>query len=121
MIHGFHHLVLTVASPEHSVTFYQKLFKLSPSERESNKGIQLAGVHIQFQTLGSEIRHHAMEGAGHFCLTTTEPLELFVQHMKTCEIPLLEGPSASQEQDVEYEFLLLNDCDNNLIEIRHYS
>ncbi|MCO4787160.1 VOC family protein [Marinomonas atlantica] len=113
MIRRFDSVVLTVADIDQSLAFYQTVLGLKLLSGEQGRGVLLGEEKLVFQSIGQEMRHHALEGAAHFSLLSDLTAEQLILHFEELDIELLEGP-IDRGSFVLFTF---NDPDNNLIHI----
>lgn len=113
MIRRFESVVLTVADIDQSLAFYQTVLGAKALPSEQGRGVLLGEEKLVFQTIGQEMRHHALEGAAHFSLLSDLAAEQLILHFDQLDLELLEGP-VDRDGFVSFTF---NDPDNNLIQI----
>jgi len=121
MISHLDHIVLTVADVEKAVSFYETTLKMEAiSFGEGRRGVRFGNQKINFQSLGDEVRNHAMEGSGDLCLVSDWAMEEVIAYLKGREVNLLEGPVAKSGAQGPMQSVYFNDPDNNLIEVSVY-
>lgn len=119
MITRFDHFVLTVASIDATVAFYEKL----GFEAETSNGrtaIHFAGHKINLHEIGHEFSPHARvpaAGSSDFCLITEEPIMDVVAKLTGLGIVIEEGPVARTGARAPLASLYMRDPDGNLVEI----
>ncbi|MBM6549626.1 VOC family protein [Marinomonas ostreistagni] len=120
MIRGIERVVLTVSNRAQALDFYQRVLQMS--RLQQTQDCVVAGTQIiQFQLLGEEMRHHALEGAAHLCLSTDWGMDDLLQHLDKHAVMVLEGPIKQSTAQGQCQAVFFNDLDNNLIEVRSYS
>ena len=118
MISHIDHLVLTVADIDKAVEFYEKVLQMEViSFAEGRKAVRFGQQKINFQTLGQELRNHAMEGAGDVCLITHWTLDEVIEHLQQHDVTIIEGPVTKSGATGPIQSVYFNDPDNNLIEV----
>ena len=121
MISHFDHIVLTVADIDRAVLFYKTVLKMEPvTFANGRRAVRFGQQKINFQLLGQELRNHAMEGAGDFCLITNWAIADVVGHLKACKVTLVEGPVSKSGAQGPIQSVYFNDPDNNLVEVSVY-
>ncbi|RDL43967.1 VOC family protein [Marinomonas piezotolerans] len=121
MISRFNHIVLTVSDVEQSVAFYQRALHMVPGVLEDGQRFISFGTQsIYLQTLGQEMRHHPLEGAGNICLVSDWALEEVVEHLTSENIKLLAEPTTKTTPQGVMQSVYFNDLDNNLVEVAVY-
>lgn len=121
MISHIDHIVLTVSDIDKAVTFYENVLKMEPiTFAEGRRAVTFGQQKINFQSLGDELRNHAMEGSGDICFITNWTMEALQAHLKECQVPILEGPVTKNGAMGEMQSIYFNDLDNNLIEVSVY-
>lgn len=120
MICGIERVVLTVADVAQAVAFYERVLQ-TPRLAQSTNCVMAGSQCIQFQCLGEEMRHHALEGAAHLCMTTDWTMPALLDHLTQQSVLVLEGPVAQSTAQGHCQTLYLHDLDNNLIELRTYA
>ena len=114
MIKRFDSIVLTVADVVRSQAFYKTVFGMELTSEEGMNGVRFCDQTIWLQTIGEELRHHALEGASHFSLLSELSPEKLTEHFETLQVELLEPPVDKGS----YVLFLMHDLDRNLIEIK---
>lgn len=114
MIKRFDLIVLTVADAVRSQAFYKTVFNMEPLPVELGVGVSFGDEKIMFQHIGDELRHHALEGAAHFCLVSDLNAAQLLMHFEQLQVELLEGPV----EQGDYITFLMYDLDRNLIQVK---
>ena len=121
MISHVDHIVLTVANIDKAVSFYETVLKMEAITFDNGrKALRFGQQKINLQLLGQELRNHAMEGSGDFCLITDWSMEEVIEHLKDCKVNILEGPVTKSGALGSIKSVYFNDPDNNLIEVSVY-
>lgn len=114
MIKRFDLIVLTVADVVRSQAFYKTVFNMEPLPVELGIGVSFGDEKIMFQQIGDELRHHALEGAGHLSLISDLTAEQLIMHFEQLQVELLEGPV----DQGDYVLFVMYDLDRNLIQVK---
>jgi catechol 2,3-dioxygenase-like lactoylglutathione lyase family enzyme len=124
MISCIDHLVLTVGSLERSCSFYERVLRF---QRKDTPGKPTA---LSFGTCKLNIHEvgHTFEpkarvptaGSGDFCLITTESIESVLDHLRSENVPVEEGPVKRDGAQGEMMSVYFRDPDHNLVEISRY-
>ncbi|SBS26608.1 hypothetical protein MAQ5080_00567 [Marinomonas aquimarina] len=114
MIQRFDQVVLTVADAIRSQAFYKTVFEMTPLPAEEGIGVAFGEEKILFQQIGDELRHHALEGAGHLSLISELSAEQLIMHFEQLQVELLEGPIDKGA----YVAFVMYDLDRNLIQVK---
>ena len=59
-------------------------------------------------------------GSGDLCLITSVPLDEVIEHLRACEVPVLEGPVPRTGARGPIMSVYFRDPDQNLIEVSNY-
>lgn len=122
MISHIDHVVLTVQDIDRAVAFYVRVLGMEEIEfANGRKAVRFGQQKINFQTLGQELRNHALQGSGDICLITTWPIDVVVGHLREQGVTILEGPVSKTGAVGEITSVYFNDPDQNLIEVSTYN
>lgn len=119
MITRFDHFVLTVASIDETVAFYEKL-GFQAETTNGRTAVHFAGHKINLHAVGHEFSPHARvptAGSGDFCLVTEEPITDVAAKLTALGIAIEEGPVARTGARAPLASIYLRDPDGNLVEI----
>jgi catechol 2,3-dioxygenase-like lactoylglutathione lyase family enzyme len=118
------HLVLTVRSVEATSEFYGRVLGMEViTFDEGRKALHFGQQKINLHEAGKEFEPkaiHPTPGSGDLCFITTVPLEEVIQHLKICQVDILEGPVRQTGAIGLMESVYIRDPDGNLIEIANY-
>ena len=123
-IRSLDHLVLTVASIERTSAFYARVLGMTPQRFTSGGverhalafGIQKFNLHQADRVVDANVRH-ATPGSADVCLLTDTPIERVVDHLRTCEVDIIAGPSQRTGATRPLLSVYFHDPDENLIEV----
>lgn len=126
MIRRLDHLVLTTAFPEKCIHFYTAILGMhlesfgANNERKAFKfGQQKINLHIR----GNEFEpkaHLPVPGALDLCFIADVPLDSFIGHLHSHDVPIVEGPVERTGAMGKIRSVYVRDPDLNLIEVSEY-
>ena len=124
-INRIDHLVLTVASLQATCDFYSRALGMEVVTFGSagRKALAFGAQKINLHEVGKEFEPHARvpaAGSGDFCLITATPLDEVVDHLRSCGVPVIEGPVARTGATGPLRSVYLRDPDGNLVEVSNY-
>jgi catechol 2,3-dioxygenase-like lactoylglutathione lyase family enzyme/ketosteroid isomerase-like protein len=115
------HLVLTVRDVEATCAFYRRVLGMDVvTFGEGRRALRFGHQKINLHAAGHEPARraaHPTPGAGDLCLLTTAPLADWIAHVRTCGVPVEEGPVKRAGALGPIESIYLRDPDDNLVEI----
>jgi len=124
VISGLDHLVLTVADPDHTAEFYQRVLGMRPiTFGGSRRALEFGISKINLHQAGHEIIPHAacpVPGSADLCLITTTPPGRILAHLSAQHIPVEDGPVPRTGAHGPITSIYIRDPDRNLIEIASY-
>lgn len=124
-ITGLDHLVLTVASIDRTVDFYQRVLGMTPVTFGAGRTALAFGAQkINLHQKGSEFEpkaHVPMPGSADLCFVAVGPMTGIMQHLDDMGITILEGPVARTGARGPITSVYLRDPDQNLLEISVYT
>src|SRR6187401_476203 len=90
------HIVLTCHDVERTVAFYQKVLGMEPvTFAGGRRGLSFGRQKFNLHQAGREFEPKALRpapGAMDFCLITGTPLAQVIEHLKSQEVAIIEGP-----------------------------
>lgn len=123
-IKNIDHFVLTVASIEATCAFYEKILGMKVEVfGEGRKALAFGNQKINLHEMGKEFEPKANKptsGSADFCLITEKPITEVVQHLKTCDVKIEDGPVARTGARGAITSVYFRDPDANLIEVSTY-
>ena len=115
------HLVLTVASIQHSCDFYKRVLGFGVTSFGNNrKALTFGSQKINLHEVGKEFEPKAQKptsGSADLCFISEEPLNNIVTHLESLDIPIEEGPVICTGAVSSILSVYIRDPDGNLIEI----
>jgi len=118
------HFVLTVASIEATVAFYEKALGMeSVSFAGGRTALTFGNQKINLHEAGRELEPKAKSptlGSADFCLITNEPLEIAIAHLTRCGIEIEEGPGPKTGATGPITSIYFRDPDGSLVEVSAY-
>lgn len=124
MIIGLDHFVLTVASIDGTVEFYERALGLEVQTfAGGRKALSLGTQKINLHEAGREFEPKAKRptpGAGDFCLISETPVEEIAERLASAGVAVEEGPVARTGALGPIRSIYFRDPDGNLIEVANY-
>jgi catechol 2,3-dioxygenase-like lactoylglutathione lyase family enzyme len=122
---GLDHLVLTVASLEATIRFYEDVLGMAARRFEGSDGaprwaLAFGAQKINLHEAGAEFAPHAARptpGSADLCFLTDRPLEAWLERLAELGVALREGPVARTGAQGPITSIYIDDPDGNLIEI----
>ena len=125
MIDRFDHIVLTVRNIEATCAFYCRVLGMQMvTFGGGRKALAFGANKINLHELGREFEpkaHRPAAGSADFCLIAQVPLEQVIEHLRSCEVPLVEGPVAKIGAIGPMLSVYFRDPDLNLVEVSSYA
>ncbi len=123
-LNNLDHLVLTVRDLEVTCEFYSRVLGMEVMTfGGGRKALSFGRQKINLHQAGQEFEPKAMvptPGSGDLCFITNTPLVEVIEHLKKCNIDILEGPVSRTGATGPIESVYLRDPDGNLIEVSNY-
>jgi catechol 2,3-dioxygenase-like lactoylglutathione lyase family enzyme len=123
-ITGLDHLVLTVADPERTIAFYQRVLGMQPvTFGAGRRALAFGPSKINLHQAGQEFTPHAAHpapGSADLCLVTATPPEQVLAHLAAAGVRVEEGPVPRTGAQGPITSVYIRDPDLNLIEIASY-
>ena len=118
------HLVLTVEDIETTYTFYQRVLGMEiKTFGEGRKALHFGEQKINLHEQGKELEPKADKptpGSADLCFVTQASVQEVVEHLKLCEIEVLEGPVPRTGALGQLTSVYFRDPDGNLLEVSSY-
>jgi catechol 2,3-dioxygenase-like lactoylglutathione lyase family enzyme len=115
------HLVLTVKDLELTCQFYEAVLGMQVIEfAGGRKALRFGSQKINLHILGKEFEPKADKptpGSADLCLLTDSPITQVVEHLKRCQVPILEGPVERTGAEGPILSVYFRDPDQNLLEV----
>lgn len=123
-ITGLDHLVLTVADPDQTAGFYQRVLGMRPvTFGAGRRALEFGTSKINLHQAGQEISPHAarpVPGSADLCLITTTPPAQVLAHLHAQHVPVEDGPVPRTGARGPITSIYFRDPDGNLIEVASY-
>src|SRR5918912_1604240 len=119
-IRSLDHLVLTVAEPDATVTFYERLGMRREVFGDGRLALRFGDQKINLHRAGAEIEPHAATptpGSADVCLLADGPLEEVERELRAAGITVELGPVDRTGATGPLRSLYLRDPDGNLVEL----
>ncbi|GAB3637757.1 VOC family protein [Hymenobacter arcticus] len=120
-IKSLDHWVLTVASIEATVDFYQRVLGMGvATSGEGRKALTFGVQKLNLHQKGHEFEPKAAQptpGSGDFCLLTDTPLESVIEHLGQQRVTIEEGPVRRTGATGPILSVYFRDPDHNLVEV----
>ena len=118
------HLVLTVASIEVTVAFYERVLGMTHQVFGDKKrhALIFGDRKINLHEVGSEFEPRAARpwsGSADLCFLVDD-LGTVAAHLANCGVPIIEGPGPRTGARGEIRSYYIRDPDGNLIELSQY-
>ena len=118
------HFVLTVASIDKTLAFYEKVLGMKAEEfGEGRKALCFGNQKINLHEVGKEFEPKAKtpkSGSGDFCLIAETPIDEIASHLNQCNVTIEEGPVERTGATGKIISLYFRDPDGNLVEVSNY-
>jgi len=115
------HLVLTVASIDRTVAFYQRALGMQPqSFGDGRRALRFGNQKLNLHQAGQEFEPKAdrpTPGSADLCLIAACPLDEVIAHLGAAGVPIVEGPVRRTGATGPIRSVYIRDPDGNLIEI----
>ncbi len=120
-VHRLDHLVLTVKDMDAASEFYSEVLGMEPLIFSDNrKGLAFGDQKINLHQAGHELEPKASKptpGSADLCFVTQTPLSDVVNHVRSFNIDILEGPVKKSGAKGSILSIYFRDPDGNLIEV----
>lgn len=123
-IESIDHIVLTVKDIEVTCDFYTQVLGMEVATFKAGREALLFGVQkINLHEHGKEFEPKAKvptPGSADLCFITTVPIAQVLEHLRTNDIEVLEGPVQRTGAMGPITSVYFQDPDGNLIEVSNY-
>jgi catechol 2,3-dioxygenase-like lactoylglutathione lyase family enzyme len=120
-IDAIDHVVLTVKNIEATCAFYTRVLGMQEvTFAGGRKALNFGSQKFNLHEVGKEFDPKAERptpGSGDFCFLTSTPVAEVIQHLKTCGIPILDGPVRRTGATGPILSVYFRDPDMNLLEV----
>jgi catechol 2,3-dioxygenase-like lactoylglutathione lyase family enzyme len=118
------HLVLTVHNLDQTCQFYSQVLGMEVvTFGDGHKALHFGQQKLNLHVVGKELEpkaQHPTAGSTDLCLITDLPLEQVMQHLKACNVEIIEEPVKRIGAIGQLISIYLRDPDGNLIEVSNY-
>jgi catechol 2,3-dioxygenase-like lactoylglutathione lyase family enzyme len=118
------HVVLTVRDIERTCEFYARVLGMhAVTFPGGRKALAFGSQKFNLHQAGKEFDPKAERptpGSADFCLITRVPIVEVVEHLRACDVPILEGPVQRTGAVGSIVSVYFRDPDRNLIEVSNY-
>ncbi|MDX1736643.1 MAG: VOC family protein [Alphaproteobacteria bacterium] len=119
------HLVLTVSDIEATCDFYQRVLGMRRVEFGEGRvalhfNRQKINLHPKDNKVTDLVAAKPNTGTADMCFITSQPLDTVIAHLKSCMVPVIEGPVARTGAKGPISSVYFRDPDGNLIEVSNY-
>ena len=118
------HIVVTAWDVDRTVAFYQRVLGMEAiTFAGGRRGLAFGRQKINLHQAGREFEPKALKptpGAIDLCFISTTPLAEVVQHIRSCDVAIVEGPVPRTGALGPMQSVYIRDPDGNLIEISTY-
>ena len=122
-IEGLDHLVLTVASIDASLAFYERVLGMTrESFSDGRRAVRFGRQKINLHEAGREFEPKSRRptpGSGDLCFIVSD-LDEAVVHIRQCDVEIEEGPVPRTGARGDMMSVYFRDPDGNLIELAQY-
>lgn len=119
------HFVLTVASIDRTVDFYQQALGMQPvTFGDGRRALTFGTQKLNLHEAGKEFEPkaaHPRPGSADFCLISTTPIDEVVAHLQAHGIAIDEGPVGRTGATGPITSVYVRDPDQNLVEVANYA
>jgi len=121
MIDHLDHLVLTTIDRAACIDFYTRVLGMKVETFAGGRfALKFGGQKINIHERGREFEpkaHLPVSGALDLCFIADRPLDAVVEHLRSCNWPIIEGPVERTGATHRLRSIYLRDPDLNLIEV----
>jgi catechol 2,3-dioxygenase-like lactoylglutathione lyase family enzyme len=118
------HVVLTVADVAATCAFYERVLGMQiVTFAGGRKALSFGHQKINLHQAGREFEPKAARptpGSADLCLVSKVPLDRVIAHLRSCGVPILEGPVQRTGAVGPITSVYFRDPDHNLIEVCNY-
>jgi catechol 2,3-dioxygenase-like lactoylglutathione lyase family enzyme len=120
-VESLDHLVLTVADIDATTAFYASVLGMRVvTFGDNRKALAFGAQKINLHSAGREFEPKAAvptPGSADLCFLTAEPLDRVVEHLRSCGVPVAEGPVLRTGATGPIRSVYFRDPDGNLVEV----
>jgi catechol 2,3-dioxygenase-like lactoylglutathione lyase family enzyme len=124
VIERLDHLVLTVRDIDATCAWYERALRMRVETFGAGRVALLFGSQkINLHRAGYEWEpkaDHPLPGSADLCFVTSLPIENVIEHLRSCDVALIEGAVERTGALGPMQSIYLRDPDGNLIELSNY-
>lgn len=124
MIERLDHLVLTVRDIDATCAWYERVLRMRVETFGAGRvALRWGSQKINLHRAGREFEpkaDHPLPGSADLCFVTALPLPDVIEHLRSCNVALIEGPVERIGALGRMRSIYLRDPDGNLIELSNY-
>jgi catechol 2,3-dioxygenase-like lactoylglutathione lyase family enzyme len=110
------HIILTVRDVDKTRAFYQRVLGMDVETfGRGRKALRFGRQKINLEPAATP-----PAGSSHLCFITSAPLARWIEHLRACEVKIVEGPVKRNGAEGPIDSIYLHDPDDNSIEISRY-
>ncbi|VDI25333.1 glyoxalase domain-containing protein 5-like [Mytilus edulis] len=118
------HFVITVKDSFKTCEFYSEVLGMEVNTFKGNrKALTFGNQKINIHEYGKEFEpkaHAPTPGSADICFITKQSLDHVIEHLKSCNVDIVEGPVERTGAQGPIKSVYIRDPDNNLIELSNY-
>ncbi|XP_076115380.1 glyoxalase domain-containing protein 5-like [Mytilus galloprovincialis] len=118
------HFVITVKDSIKTCEFYSEVLGMEVNTFKGNrKALTFGNQKINIHEYGKEFEpkaHAPTPGSADICFITKQSLDHVIEHLKSCNVDIVEGPVERTGAQGPIKSVYIRDPDNNLIELSNY-
>ncbi len=119
------HLVLTVGDIDAACDFYERVLGMRREIFGEGRvalhfNRQKINLHPKDKDVASLVAAKPNTGTADMCFITSQPMDTVIAHLKSCMVPVLEGPVDRTGAKGPITSVYFRDLDGNLIEVSNY-
>jgi catechol 2,3-dioxygenase-like lactoylglutathione lyase family enzyme len=124
VIERLDHLVLTVRDIDATCAWYERALRMRVETFGAGRvALRFGSQKINLHRAGYEWEpkaDHPLPGSADLCFVTSLPIENVIEHLRSCDVALIEGPVERTGALGPMQSIYLRDPDGNLIELSNY-
>jgi len=118
------HVVLTVKNVDATCEFYTRVLGMRVvTFAGGRKALAFGRQKLNLHQAGREFEpkaHRPTPGSVDLCLITDTPLDAVTEHLRRCDVAIIEGPVPKTGATGPIRSVYFRDPDGNLIEVANY-
>jgi catechol 2,3-dioxygenase-like lactoylglutathione lyase family enzyme len=124
VIERLDHLVLTVRDIDATCAWYERALRMRVETFGAGRvALRFGSQKINLHRAGYEWEpkaDHPTPGSADLCFVTSLPIENVIEHLRSCDLALIDGPVERTGALGPMQSIYLRDPDGNLIELSNY-